>query len=191
VIAQDVHVGRDLELAFAREPAMVDRLVDGVGHGLVPAIAELDPCEVRERDAPQLVGRDAELAHVPRVDRDPAVRRPRAAHERHCVVEALDVRVERHELVGDRGVVVLGGVGAQLGEALGETVERHRRAGDVADLDVVRLEDGGGLEDHPPLLVGRTTLLVAGVEPPVHEELELVRPDPVRVEDLLELRERP
>src|SRR5262245_25876799 len=34
VVAQDLHVGRDLELALPRQPAVVDRLVDPVGHVL-------------------------------------------------------------------------------------------------------------------------------------------------------------
>ena len=67
---QAVDVARDVELALARQAAVVDRLVDRVGHVLALPVAQLDPGEVLERDAPQLLGRDAELAHVPRVDRD-------------------------------------------------------------------------------------------------------------------------
>src|SRR3954451_1095246 len=89
VVAEDLHVGRHLELALAGQPAMVDRLVDAVAHVLVLSVAQLDPREVVERDAPELLGGDAELAHVPRVDGDPAVRSARAGRERHRVVEAL------------------------------------------------------------------------------------------------------
>src|SRR6185295_12755648 len=68
-------------------PAVVDRLGDLVGHVLVPAVAQLDPREVLERDTTQLVGGDAELAHVPRVDRDPAVRGAGSGGDRHDIVE--------------------------------------------------------------------------------------------------------
>ena len=101
-----------------------------------------------------------------------------------------DVRVERHDLVGDRRRVVLGRVGAQLGEALGHLLERRRRRGDVADLDVVGLEDGGGVEEQAALPVGRGAALVAGVDEPVHEELELEVPEAGVVEDRLHLAQR-
>src|SRR3954462_2469029 len=46
VVAQDLDVGGHVELALAGEPAVVDRLVDGVGHVLAHAVAELDPREM-------------------------------------------------------------------------------------------------------------------------------------------------
>ena len=47
----------------------------------------------------------------------------RAADDLEHGVEAPDVRVERHELVDDLRVGALGGVGAELAEALGELRE--------------------------------------------------------------------
>src|SRR3954447_4350671 len=173
VLATRLDVGGDVELALARQAAVVDRLVDEVVHVLAPAVAELDPAQVLGRDAPELVRRDPELAHVPGVDRDAAVRRAGALDDVERRVERVDVHVERHELVDDRGPVLVGRVGAELGEALGHLLERARRPGDVADLDVVRLEDGGGVEEQAALLVGGLAALVVRVEEPVHEELEL------------------
>ena len=71
----------------------------------------------------QRVRLDPELRHVPGVDREAAVRRVRALDEGERRVEVVDVHVGRHELVDDLGVVVLGGVGAQLGEPLGQRVQ--------------------------------------------------------------------
>src|SRR3954451_16410750 len=173
VLATGLDVGGDVELPLARQPAVVDRLVDEVVHVLAPAVAELDPAEVLGRDAPELLRRDPELAHVPGVDRDAAVRRARALDDVERRVERVDVDVERHELVDDHGPVLVGRVGAKLGEALGDLLERARRPGDVADLDVVGLEDGGGVEEQAALRVGDAAALVVGVEEPVHEELEL------------------
>src|ERR671928_1433602 len=75
VVAADLDVGGDVELALAGQPPVVDGLVDEVVHVLPPAVAELDPAQVLARDPPQILRRDRELAHVPGVDRDPAVRR--------------------------------------------------------------------------------------------------------------------
>src|SRR3954469_5872957 len=173
VLATRLDVGDDVELALAREATVVDRLVDEVVHVLAPAVAELDPAQVLGRDAPELVRRDPELAHVPGVDRAAAVRRAGALDDVERRVERVDVHVERHELVDDRGLVLVGRVGAELGEALGHLLERTRRAGDVAHLDVVRLEDGGGVEEQAPLGIRGLAALVVRVEEPVHEELEL------------------
>src|SRR3954471_991861 len=173
VVATRLDVGDDVELALAGQPAMVDRLVDEVVHVLAPAVAELDPAQVLGRDAPEVLRGDPELAHVPRVDRDAAIRRAGALDDVERRVERVDVDVERHELVDDRGLVLVGGVGAELGEALGDLLERARRPGDVADLDVVRLEDGGGVEEQAPLGIRGLAALVVGVEEPVHEKLEL------------------
>src|SRR6476646_3390223 len=52
-VATDVDVARDVELALARQAAVVDRLIDRVGHVLALPVAELDPGEVLERDAPK------------------------------------------------------------------------------------------------------------------------------------------
>src|SRR4051794_7693189 len=58
--------GGAVELALARQPPVVDRLVDEVVHVLAPAVAELDPAQGLGRDAPEVLRRDPELAHVPR-----------------------------------------------------------------------------------------------------------------------------
>ena len=57
------------------------------------------------------------------------------------------------------------------------------RAQDVPDLDVVRGERGGGLEEERARPVGGPPALVVGVEEPVAEELELELVEPVVVED--------
>src|SRR5262249_19542073 len=70
------HVLRDLdvavwpELALARELAVVDGLLDQVGQALAHAVAELEPGEPVDRDDPQVLGLDVELAQVPGVDGD-------------------------------------------------------------------------------------------------------------------------
>src|ERR671928_1537571 len=46
VVAADLDVGGDVELALAGQPAVVDGLVDEVVHVLAPAVAELDPAQV-------------------------------------------------------------------------------------------------------------------------------------------------
>src|SRR3954453_17187315 len=191
VLAARLHVRRDVELALARQPAMVDGLVDEVVHVLAPTVAQLDPAQVLGRDALELLGVDPELRHVPRVDRDTAVRRARALDDRTRSVEAMDVHVKGHQLVDDRRRVVIGRLRAQLGETLGDLLERRRGAGDVADLDVVRIELRGSVEQQPPLLVRCRTPLVVGVEEPVHEELELEMLEARAVEDLLHLAQRP
>src|SRR3954453_16676378 len=173
VLAARLDVGRHVELALAGQAAVVDRLVDEVVHVLAPPGAQLDPAQVLERDASEVAGRDAQLPHVPGVDRDAAVRRARALDDLQRRVEAVDVDVERHELVDDLRRVVLGRVDAELGEALGHLLERALDAGDVADLDVVRVEGRGGLEEEAPLRVRGLSALVARVEEPIHEELEL------------------
>src|SRR5262245_29808910 len=54
-VAADVNVGGDAELALPRQAPVIDRLVDRVGHVFALAVAELDPSEVLERDASQLL----------------------------------------------------------------------------------------------------------------------------------------
>ena len=127
------------------------------------------------------------LRHVPGVDREAAVRGACAADDLEHGVELLTFDVERHELVDDLRVGVLRRVGAQLAEALRELRELGRRAGDVADLDVVRAELGGRLEEQPRGLVGGLAALVVRVEEPVHQELELEVAQAVVVERLLHL----
>src|SRR5262249_47859795 len=56
-------------------------------------------------------------------------------------------------------------------------------------LDVVRPERDRGLEEKPPHPVGLDTALVAGVEEPVHQELELEMAEPVVVEDTFQVAE--
>jgi hypothetical protein len=189
-LATDLHVRGHVELALARQPPVVDGLVDEVGHVLALPVAQLDPAQVRRRDAFEVVGRDPELGHVAGVDREATVRRARPLDDRKRSVEAAHVDVERHELVDDQRRVVLAGVGAQLGEALGHLLERARRTGDVADLDVVGVELAGGLEEQPPLHVGGLPALVVRVEEPVHQELELEVLEARVVEDLLHLAQR-
>ncbi len=99
----------------------------------------------------------------------------------------MDVDVVGHELVGDRRVRVAGRVGAELAVALDDLRELAVRAHDVAHLDVVGGEGGGGLEQKRSALVGRLAALVARVEEPVAEELELDVAEPVVVEQLPDL----
>src|SRR4051794_2067293 len=190
VLAARLDVGRHVELPLAGQAAVVDRLVDEVVHVLAPPVAQLDPAQVLRRDALEVVRRDPELRHVPRVDRDAAVRRAGPLDDVERGVEAVHVDVERHQLVDDLRRVVVGCVGAELGEALGHLLERALRTGDVADLDVMRVERGGGIEEQAPVRVGRGAAFVAGVEEPVHEELELEVVEPGRVEDVLHLAQR-
>src|SRR5581483_1496891 len=96
--ADGADVLADRELAFAGERAVVDRLVDRVGQVPVVAVAELDPAEVPGGYAAEALRRDPELRHVPRVDREAAVRRARAFDDRERGAEVLDVDVGRHEL---------------------------------------------------------------------------------------------
>src|SRR3954452_555856 len=190
VLAARLDVGRHVELPLAGQAAEVDRLVDEVVHVLAPPVAQLDPAQVLRRDALEVVRRDPELRRVPRVDRNAAVRRAGPLDDVERGVEAVHVDVERHQLVDDLRRVVVGCVGAELGEALGHLLERALRTGDVADLDVMRVERGGGIEEQAPVRVGRGAAFVAGVEEPVHEELELEVVEPGRVEDVLHLAQR-
>ncbi len=181
----------DREVALAGELAMVDGLVDHVGHVLGAAVAQLDPADVPRGDPPDLLGGDPELPEVPRVDGQPPVRRVRALDERERGLEVVDVHVGRHELVDDERIVVLGRVRAELGVALDQPVELTRRPGDVPGLDVVRPERGRRLPEEGPDPVGLLPALVGLVEEPVHRELELEVAEPVIVEQLLHLGERP
>ena len=86
--------------------------------------------------------------------RDPRCGAPALTASSTAASSVFDVDVERHELVGDLRVRVLGRVAAQRGELLGQPAELARRAGDVADLDVVGVERRGGLEQLPAQPVG-------------------------------------
>ena len=67
---------------------MVDRLVDEIVQALREAVAQLDPRQIPERDAAQLVRRDRQLCHVPGVDRDSAVGRRGALDDRESGIDA-------------------------------------------------------------------------------------------------------
>src|SRR3954451_7009583 len=190
VLAGRLDVGRHVELPLAGQAAVVDRLVEEVVHVLAPPVAQLDPAQVLRRDALEVVRRDPELRHVPRVDRNAAVRRAGPLDDVERGVEAVHVDVERHQLVDELRRVGVGCVGAELGEALGHLLARALRTGGGAGLDVMRVERGGGIEEQAPVRVGRGAAFVAGVEEPVHEELELEVVEPGRVEDVLHLAQR-
>ena len=177
----------DRELAFSGQLAVVDRLVDGVVHVLPLPVGELDPAEVPRGCGAERVRADPELRHVPGVDREAAVGGVRSLDESQRGVEVVDVHVGRHELVDDAGVVMLGGVGAQLGEPLDQRVQVAGHAGDVPDLDVVCRERRGRLPEPRPQLVGGSAALVVRVEEPVGEELELEVAQAVVVEQLRDL----
>ena len=140
-------VAPHVELSLAGELAVVDDLVDRVVHVGELSVAQLDPAHVLERDPAEVVRRDAELRHVPRVNGDASIRPRRTADHLEHGVEAPDVRVERHELVDDLRIRTLGGCVTQLAEALAELRQRRGVAGDVPDLDVMRVERGGGGEE--------------------------------------------
>ena len=167
---------------------MVDRLVDRVLHVLAEAVAQLDPRQLLDRDPAQLIRLDAELRHVPRVDRDPTLR---AVHHFERRVDASHVDVEGHELVDDCRIRALCRLVAQLPEALVQLRQLGRNAGDVPDLDVVRVQRRRRLEQQRTHPVGGDTPLVARIEEPVHQELELEVTQPVVVEGLLQLPQRP
>src|SRR3954453_11137234 len=121
LVAAGGDVLADRELALAGQLAVVDDLVDRVVHVVVLAVAQLDPADAPGRDAAQVVRLDPELRHVPGVDRDAGVRDLADHSERGLEVAYVDI--ERHEFVDDLRVVVLGGIGAELGEALGQPRE--------------------------------------------------------------------
>ena len=120
VILADPDVALDVELALAGEVAVVDHLVDRVVHVGELAVGELDPAQVLERDPPEVVGRDAELRHVPGVDCDASVAPRRSTDDLQDGVEGVHVRIGGHELVDDLRVGALGGDVAQLAEPLAE-----------------------------------------------------------------------
>src|SRR6185312_2107392 len=72
-LAAGLDVTGDVELALARKLAVVDDLVDRVLHVLELPIGQLDPGQILGRDALELIWRNAELGHVPGVDRKAAV----------------------------------------------------------------------------------------------------------------------
>ena len=141
-------VAADVELALARQVAVVDDLVDRVVHVRELAVAQLDPASryssgIRRSSSgaiPSLLMCQVSIAMPP-------FAAPAPPTTSSAVVDGLDVHVERHELVDDLRVGVLGRVGAELGEALGQLRQLARRAGDVADLDVVGAELGGRVEE--------------------------------------------
>ena len=77
------------ELALTGKPAAVDHLVEPVLGVLVRAVAELDPGHEPRRDAAQVVGLEPQLAEVPRVEREAAVRRVRALDDRERRVDVV------------------------------------------------------------------------------------------------------
>jgi hypothetical protein len=134
---------------------------------------------------------DRELRHVPRVDGDRTVGPPGTTDHSQRRFERVDVDVERDDLIGDQRLVVLRRVVAELGEALGDLLERARGAGDVADLDVVGPEHRRRVPQQPAALIRGPAAFVVGIEEPVHQELELEPREAVVVEDLADLAQRP
>ena len=120
----------------------------------------------------------------------PAVRRVSAVHDGKGRIEVVHVDVERHELVDDPCVRVGRRVGAQLGVGVDQPRQLARRAGDVPHLDVVRRQCRRRLEQERPRLVGGLTALVARIEEPLPEKLELDIGETVVVEKLPDLGER-
>ncbi len=82
-------------------------------------------------------GSSLQLAEVPGVECEAAVRRVRSLDDRERRVDVVHLDVVRHELVDDLRVRVPGGVGAELAESLDDPRQLALRAHDVADLDVV------------------------------------------------------
>ena len=119
------------------------------------------------------LGLEPQLPEVPSIEGEPAIRGVRALDDRERLLDVVHVDVVGHELVGDRRVRVVGGVGAELPEALHDLPEPALGSHDVADLDVMRGKRRGGLEQQRPPLVGRPAALVVRVEEPVAEELQL------------------
>ena len=120
----------------------------------------------------------------------PPLAAPAALHQLERRVERVDVDVERHELVDDLGVGVLRGVPHSSANASVEPVELARRAGDVADLDVMGVERRGGVEQQPAPRVGLGARRVAGRDEEVGQELDLEIAQAGVVEDLLHLGQR-
>jgi hypothetical protein len=173
----------NVELALAGEVTVVDHLVDRVVHVLELTVGQLDPGQALLRYAAQVVGSDPELGHMPRIDRETAVWLIGVLGE----VERFDVGVERHELVRNRGGGVVRRILAERRELLGEPAELAAGAGDVADLDVVGIERGGGVEQQLAPLVGVCACGGAGLREEVGEELDLQVLKSGVVEDLLHL----
>src|SRR6185312_6707028 len=170
---QRADIPGDVELALARELAMVDDLVDLVLHVLELSVRQLHPGDVLGGDLRQPLRVDAELAHVPGVDGQPAVGAVGLGDQAQAGLERADVGVERNDLVGDLGVGVVGRVVAQCGVLLDHLVELARGLGDVPDLDVVRVEGRGGLEQLAALHVRRLARLAALGCEEVGQELDL------------------
>ena len=121
---------------------MVDDLVHGVVHVLDLAVGQLDPRQVLDRDATELVRRDPELPHVPRVDRDTAVRGARADDDLEHGVDRMDVDVGGHRARRRSFASVCPAASAQSSPKRSVSCARDAsRAEDVGDLDVVGAED--------------------------------------------------
>ncbi len=127
---------------------------------------------------------------MPRVQREPAVRGVRALHDHERLLDVVHVDVVRHELVRDQRVRVVRRVLAELSVPLDDPFEVALGADDVAHLDVVRGKRRGRLEQQRPSLVGGRAALVARVEEPVAEKLQLEVAEAVVVEELPHLAER-
>ena len=128
---------------------------------------------------------------MPGVDRETPVAGARAHRQLDRRLERVHVDVERHQLVGDLRVGVLGRIAAQRGELLGQPAELAWRAGDVADLDVVGVERRGGREQLPAEPVGRRASRLARIDEEVGQELDLEVLQPGVVEDRPHLAQRP
>ena len=162
---------------------MID-LVEPVLGVLVVAVGELDPGEEARRDAPELVGLEPQLADVPGVDREAAVRRVRALDHRERRVDVVDVDVERHELVDDLRVV-WPAASAQSSAKL--SMIRSSSHAVPGMLPTLMWWAG---RPRPRRRAARASRrprapLVAGVEEPVGQELDLEVFEAVVVEDCL------
>ena len=97
-----------------------------------------------------------------------------ALDERERRVEVVHVHVGRHELVDHPRVVLLGRIGAELARsARSDAASSHGVPGMFADLDVVRVERGRGLEEQPRIRLGLAAALVVGSRNHSQQELEL------------------
>ncbi len=85
---------------------------------------------------------------------------------------------------------MLGCVRAELAVGLDQAADVARRAGDVPDLDVVRRQRRRGLPEAGAQLVALRAPLVAGIDEPLPEELELQVAQAVVVEERGDLVER-
>ena len=126
---------------------------------------------------------------MPRVDRQAAVASARSLDQGERGVERVHVDVERHELVDDLCRRVVRGVLTELSKRFGELLQPARGSGDVADLDVVGVERGRGVEQQLPPRIGIVARRLARRHEEVGQELDLQMAQAGVVEHLLHLPE--